>query len=90
MPAVLLTHYLLTYLLNYLLTYLSTHLLLTRMDVPAVLAELPHSWHLFLLSTLIGARVSAHPNPDPHPNQVVAVSRALVSIAPRAPHASRA
>ena len=86
-PAVLLT-YLLTYLLTHSLTYLLT---LTRMDVPAVLAELPHSWHLFLLSTLIGARVSAHPNPDPNPNQVVAVSRALVSIAPRAPHhASRA
>jgi len=29
-----------------------------KMDVPAVLAELPHSWHLFVLSTLIGFLVN--------------------------------
>tara|TARA_B100000795_G_scaffold153666_1_gene115189 strand:- start:281 stop:535 length:255 start_codon:yes stop_codon:yes gene_type:complete len=50
-----------------------------KMDVPAVLAELPHSWHLFVLSTLIGELVS-----------VVTVSRVLASIAPlRALHARR-
>ena len=50
-----------------------------KMDVPAVLAELPHSWHLFALSTIIGKPVS-----------VLTVSRVLVSIAPpRALHARR-
>ena len=45
-----------------------------KMDVPAVLAELPHSWHLFVLSTLIGKLV-----------RVVTVSRVLASIASRRP-----